>query len=177
MDEIGQDVIARIFRDEWPAVHMMWGAVQELTTYCAYQALIDRVDHPVLNVICQRIMKQELKHFAFYFQQARKRLAASKKTQAVVSRALKLGWTPVGDGMSPTEEAVHAIRFLFDGRDGAAIGHVERRMRELPGIEWFDLFTKYVVKHDIRTAPREWLPAKRGGARIEARPLSELPTA
>jgi hypothetical protein len=177
VDEIGQEVIARLFPDEWPAVHMMWGAVQELTTYSAYQALIDRVDHPVLNVICQRIMKQELKHFAFYYQHCRRRLAASEKTQKVVSRALKIGWTPVGDGMSPTPEAVHAIRFLFDGKDGTAIGNVEKRIRELPGLEWFDLFTTYAEKHDIRAAPREWLPAKRAGARIEARPLSELPTA
>jgi hypothetical protein len=177
VDEVGQIVIAKLFPEAWPAVHMIWGAVQELTTYSAYQSLVDRIDHPVLNVICQRIMKQELKHFAFYYQQARKRLAASKRTQVVVSNALRVGWTPVGDGMSPTSEAVHAIRFLFDGRDGQAIPHVERRIRELPGLEWFDLFTKFAVKHDIRAAPREWLPAERKGANGAARRVVELPTA
>jgi Fatty acid desaturase len=164
-DEFGGAIVSEIFREAWPAVHMIWGTIQELTTYTAYQCLIDRIQHPVLDVICQRIMKQELRHYAFYREHAKRRLAASKHTQQVVSYALKLAWTPVGDGMSPTEESCHAIRFLFDGREGTAIDRIESKIRDLPGLEWFDLFSRFAHKHDIRRAPAAWLPEAAPGAR------------
>jgi len=158
VDEIGQKVLGKVFKEHWPAVHMFWGTIQEFTTYTAYQALIERVGHPILTTICQRIMKQELRHYAFYREHCKKRLLADTTTQKVVSTAAKLGWTPVGDGMCPKEEAVHAIRFLFDGLDGTAIPRIENKIRELPGFEWFDLFTKYAERHNIRRAPDAWFP-------------------
>lgn len=158
IDELGQSALGVVFRESWPAVHMVWGVVQEMTTYMAYQGLLERVDHPVLNVICQRIMKQELRHYTFYRDQAARRLAASRRAQQVVSYALKVGWTPVGDGMSPKADVAHIIRYLFDGYEGAAIARIESKVRALPGLEWFDLFTKYARQHDIRRAPREWFP-------------------
>lgn len=158
IDEIGQRVIAAAFAPAWPAVHMVWGAVQEMTTYTAYTQLIQRINHPILTTICQRIMKQEMRHYAFYASQARKRLAESAFARRVVSRALKIGWTPVGDGMCPRPEVLHAIRFLFDGADGPFVRHIEERVRELPGLEWFDLFTKFVEQNHIRRAPASWIP-------------------
>jgi hypothetical protein len=156
-DEAAQTAVSMAFPDAWPATHMVWGAIQECTTYNAYKQLIDRTGHPILKTICERIMKQELKHFAFYFQQARKRFSDSKLAQKLARGALTLAWTPVGDGMSPKAEVFHALRFLFDGRDGDGVGLVEARIRELPGMEWFDLFTRYVERHDIRRAPEAWL--------------------
>lgn len=156
IDEIGQRVLSIMFPYAWPAVHMVWGVVQEWTTYCAYQALIDRVNHPILNEICKRIMKQELRHFAFYRDQARRRLQ-TKAAQKVTTYALKIGWTPVGDGMSPKSEVFHAIQFLFDGMDGSVPKAIDKKMRELPGLEWFDLFEHFATKHQIRRAPDAWI--------------------
>lgn len=158
IDEISQTVLSRVFPEGWPAVHMVWGTVQEFTTYTAYQALIERVNHPILNVICQRIMKQELRHFAFYKEHAKRRLAASEATQRLATWALKVGWTPVGDGMSPKSEVCHAISFLFDGMDGDASQRIDQKVRELPGLEWFDMFTRFVQENNIRKAPRSWFP-------------------
>lgn len=155
-DEWGQDLLGAVVPDHWPAVHMTWGTIQEFTTYHAYQALIDRIDHPILNKICQRIMKQELRHYVFYREHAKKRLARSAITRAVTNIAVKGAWTPVGDGMCTKEDAVHAIRFLFDGLDGNVIPKVEQKARELPGLEWFNLFTKFAQTHDIRRAPDSW---------------------
>jgi hypothetical protein len=156
IQETGQNALSVVFPDAWPAVHMVWGAIQEYTTYTAYQALIDRIDHPILNVICQRIMKQELKHYAFYNTHAKRRLAESAVARRLAAEALKLAWVPVGQGMCSEEDACHAIRFLFDGLEGDAIAAVERKVRTLPGLEWFDLFTKYAEKNRIRAAPRAW---------------------
>lgn len=176
IDEIAQTCLSRVFPEGWPAVHMVWGVVQEFTTYTAYQALIERIDHPVLNVICQRIMKQELRHYAFYREHAKKRLAASPATQRLVSWALKVGWTPVGDGMSPKSEVRHAIQFLFDGAHGDAVARIDRKMRELPGLEWFDLFTRFAEEHAIGRAPASWMPRYRreDGAEASGDALSEV---
>ncbi len=161
IDEIGQTVLSRVFPDGWPAVHMIWGVVQEFTTYNGYIALIERTGHPILATICQRIMKQEMKHFAFYRDQAYKRLVNNPGAQRLTTEALKIGWTPVGEGMCRKEDVHHAIRWLFDGREGEAIDKVDRKMREMPGLEWFDLFRKYVTKHDLGPAPDSWFPRPR----------------
>jgi hypothetical protein len=115
IDEIGQVVLSKLFPDGWPAVHMVWGVIQEFTTYTAYQAIIDRMNHPILTKMCTRIMKQELKHFAFYKSQAEKRLASSASARRLATQALKIGWTPVGDGMNHKDDVAHAIQYLFDG--------------------------------------------------------------
>ncbi len=155
-DEWAQTALGAFLPDHWPAVHMTWGTIQEFTTYHAYQALIERIDHPILNKICQRIMKQELRHYVFYREHAKKRLDRSPITRMVNSTAVKAAWTPVGDGMCPKEESVHAIRFLFDGLDGPSIPRVEQKTRELPGLEWFNMFTEFAQRHDIRRAPDSW---------------------
>jgi hypothetical protein len=158
IDEVGQRVLARLVPHAWPAVHMVWGAIQEITTYTAYRELSRRTGHPVLQELCRRIMKQEARHFAFYFHHARRRLAASARTRMIARAALAVGWTPVGEGMQPREESVHAVRYLFDGHEGTAIGEIERRVRELPGLEQFDMFTRFAQRHDIRRAPASWYP-------------------
>lgn len=160
-DELGQFAVSRMFPNEFPAIHMVWGVIQEYTTYSGYQSLLERVNHPVLNIICERIMKQEMKHYAFYKDHAKRRLAASTWAQKVTSYALKLAWTPVGDGMCEKSDTHHAIRFLFDGIDGDAAARIDSKMRELPGLEWFDLFTKFVRDQNIRKAPDSWFPPTR----------------
>lgn len=157
VDEVGQTLLSYVFASSWPAVHMTWGVIQELTTYMAYQALVERVDHPVLQLICRRIMKQELRHYAFYREHAR-RLLAGVVAQQVVSAALKLAWTPVGDGMCPKQEVCHAVRFLFDGADGIAIPQIEAKVQELPGLSWFNMFTRFAQRHAISKAPSTWMP-------------------
>lgn len=161
LDEISQTILSHVFPDGWPAAHMVWGVIQEFTTYNGYLALIERTGHPILATICQRIMKQEINHFAFYRDQAYKRLVSNPAAQRLTTQALKIGWTPVGSGMSAMEEVNHAIRFLFDRHEGEAIDKVERKMHELPGLEWFDLFRKYVTKHQISRAPDSWFPRPR----------------
>jgi hypothetical protein len=160
IEEIGQRTLATLVPDAFPAVHMVWGAVQELTTLSAYRQLVARTEHPVLHAICHRIMKQEARHFAFYFQRAHEELAASPFARRVTSSGLRFAWTPVGDGMLDKPDVLHSLRFLFDGMDGDAIPAIEARVRELPGLGWFDLFSRYVRRHELRAAPACWLPAR-----------------
>jgi rubrerythrin len=168
IDEISQTTLCRVFPSRWPAVHMVWGVIQEFTTYHGYLSLIERVNHPVLNEICDRIMRQELRHFAFYRAQAVKRLEGDRITQKIVNGALRLGWTPVGDGMNERAEVLHALRFLFDGREGSVIPEIERRIQQVPGLEWFDLFTRYVERYELSKAPASWFNERRAAQRRPA---------
>ncbi|MCK6592003.1 MAG: hypothetical protein L6Q76_31005, partial [Polyangiaceae bacterium] len=51
-------------------------------------------------------------------------------------------------------------KFLFDGIEGPYPHLIDQKMRELPGLEWFDLFTKFVKTHDIGKAPASWFPLR-----------------
>lgn len=155
-DEFMQRALPMVFPEDFPAVHMTWGAIQELTTYHCYQSLVRRVKHPILVQICERIMKQELKHFSFYYQQAQQRLSQRKAAQLLTKAVLQASWTPVGAGIVANSEIQHTIRFLFDGMHGPIIPKIEAKIRELPGQFHFNLFTKYARKHQLAAAPVQW---------------------
>ena len=59
---------------DFAAIHMMWGAVNELTTLTGYHALIRRCDHPVLHQLLRKVIQDERRHFAFYRAQAKARM-------------------------------------------------------------------------------------------------------
>src|SRR5262249_27652511 len=67
-------LVARAWRD-FVGVHMAWGAINELTTLVGYQRLATMADHPVLTELVARIVRDESRHFSFYFHQAARWLA------------------------------------------------------------------------------------------------------
>lgn len=58
-------------RKDFVAIHMTWGAANELTTLTAYHRLIAKTEHPQLVRMLRAIIKDERRHFAFYRAQAR----------------------------------------------------------------------------------------------------------
>src|SRR5205814_5588354 len=107
---------------DFVAIHMTWGAINELTTLTAYHQLIRRSSHPVLHQMLRKIIQDERRHFAFYRAQAKARLTGNPRAARLVRRALQAFWTPVGAGVK-TDEAVDALAlYLFgdspEGRDG-----------------------------------------------------------
>jgi hypothetical protein len=122
----------------WPdfiAVHMAWGAINELTTLTGYQRLAALAGHPVLSDLLSRIMRHESRHFHFYFRQAEKRLA--RPAAARVARFLvDHFWSPVGSGVQAAEETRFLITYLLSGPSGrAAARKVDTTIRSLPGFE------------------------------------------
>jgi len=120
----------------WPdfvAVHMTWGAINELTTYVGYQRLVEVAGHPVLAELLARIMRDELRHFSFYYHEAEKRLR--RPTTARVARALvDRFWAPVGSAEQPLAETRFLARYLLSGPDGrAAARRIDDKIRRLPG--------------------------------------------
>lgn len=129
------------------AVHMAWGAINELTAAAAYQAVERRTGNPVLSKLLNRIMRQERKHFSFYYQQAHKRLEGEPRTQALVSFALRNMWRVVGTGVSGEENLAFIAAVHFGDEEGRRpLREAEQKIQGLPGLEWFDLLSKAVAK-------------------------------
>jgi rubrerythrin len=124
-----------LFRD-FVAVHMTWGAVNELGTLTGYHRIIAKTEHPVLIQLLQAIIKDERRHFAFYRAQARMRLARSKQARTITRWALEHLWAPVGTGVRPQPETDFVIHSLFGDADGViAVKEMEDTLGELPGLQ------------------------------------------
>ena len=120
----------------WPdfcAVHMTWGAINELTTLTGYRRLAEVANHPVLSDLLDRIIRDESRHFFFYYRHADTRLqrpAVARVARLLVDRF----WAPVGSGVQPRDELRFMAGYLFAGDEGrAAARKVDDTIRRLPG--------------------------------------------
>ncbi|HEX8073911.1 MAG TPA: ferritin-like domain-containing protein [Thermoleophilaceae bacterium] len=131
-----------LFRD-FIALHMTWGAINELSTLTAYKQLIRRSDHPVLHQMLRRVIQDERRHFAFYRAQGKARMAAAPvRTRRLVRWVFERFWTPVGAGVKTEEEvdalAIHLFGDSPEGREG--IREIDAAFEDLPGLEGLTLF-------------------------------------
>lgn len=141
VSHIGTLLGSALFRD-FVAVHMTWGAVNELGTLTGYHRIIAKTEHPVLIQLLQAVIKDERRHFAFYRAQARMRLARSRQARTITRWALEHLWAPVGTGVRPQAETDFVIHSLFGDADGmVAVKEMEATLGELPGLEGSSFLT------------------------------------
>jgi hypothetical protein len=120
---------------DFAAVHMTWGAAQECTTLHGYESLARQSGHPVLKELMARIVKDERRHFAFYYNQAERRLARSPRMQRITRFAMDRLWRPIGVGAMPARESDFAAWYLFRDEAGQAALHaIDGTMAQLPGM-------------------------------------------
>lgn len=118
------------------AVHMTWGALNELLTFNGYRLLARRTTHPLLAELLRRIAAQEARHYAFYVLQAEVRLAESRVARRVVPALVGRTWTPVGvgDAYKPAEEFDAVLGYLAEGPEGErAMRAMDEAIARLPG--------------------------------------------
>jgi hypothetical protein len=135
-----------LFRD-FIALHMTWGAINELSTLTGYHALIRRTEHPVLHQMLRRVIQDERRHFAFYRAQARARLwRAPRRTRRLVRWILDSFWTPVGAGVKSDEEVDALVLYLFgyDERGREMIREMDATVSEIPGLNGLTLLEGYL---------------------------------
>jgi hypothetical protein len=135
-----------VFRD-FVALHMTWGAINELTTLTGYQALIRRSEHPVLHQMLRRVIQDERRHFAFYRAQAKARLArAPRRVRRLVRWIFSNLWTPVGAGVKTQEEVDALGLYLFgcDERGREMIREMDATIAQIPGLEGLSLLEGYL---------------------------------
>jgi hypothetical protein len=134
----------------WPdfcAVHMTWGAINELTTLTGYHRLKAVSAHPVLGDLLEEIMRDESRHFFFYYRQADLRLrrpGSARVARLLVDRF----WAPVGSGVGAPGELEFMARYLFAGDEGRqAARKVDDTIRKLPGFAGARLLESWMDRH------------------------------
>lgn len=134
----------------WPefvAVHMVWGAINELTTLTGYQRLAAVAGHPVLETLLERIIRDESRHLSFYYKQAERRLA-DRRVARVARFLVTRFWAPVGSGVQPLAETQFLARYLFADAEGrAAARKIDAHIRRLPGFADVPLLESWIARH------------------------------
>jgi len=129
-------VAVSLLSKAWPdfcALHMAWGAINELTALTGYRRLAGLSGHPVLAALLERIALDESRHFFFYYRQAEERLrrpGAARVARLIVDRF----WAPVGSGEQSKDDLAFLAGYLFGGAEGrAAARKIDETIRKLPG--------------------------------------------
>ncbi len=129
-------MMAKLMPKRFVSLWMFWGAIQECLTTQAYEAMIKNTNNPVLAEMFRRIAKQERRHFAYYFNQARERLENNKRNQKFCRYIVNKFYAPVGGGVKTESEAAGLVAKLFPGeRIYEVMQYIEKRMAQLPGME------------------------------------------
>jgi rubrerythrin len=146
-EDFAQGLMATFTPKRFVSLWMFWGALQECLTTQAYEEMIRNTKNPVLAELFRRIAKQERRHFAYYFNQARERLDHNKANQRFCRFIVNKFYAPVGSGVKTEAESVRLIAQLFPGdRIFEVMSYIERRMAQLPGMEKLDACTKWAAK-------------------------------
>jgi hypothetical protein len=146
LESAGVAFLSRLWPD-FCALHMTWGAINEITALMGYRRLAKLSGHPVLTQLLDRIALDESRHFFFYYRQAEERLqrpGAARVARLIVDRF----WAPVGSGEQAKEDLRFLAGYLFGGDEGrAAARKIDETIRRLPGFEsvrlveaWIDSF-------------------------------------
>lgn len=140
---IKQSLLAQAVGEDFIAVHMTWGAINEWCTHAGYARMIERERHPVLTELLERIMRQETRHVAFYVSQARARLAASRRARRLTRFAVRKFWRPVGSGVMPESETRHLLSYLLAGPEGErSAARIDSSIDRLPGLSGLGLLRR-----------------------------------
>lgn len=146
-EDFTQTMIAKLMPRTFVALWMFWGALQECLTTQAYEELANNTSNPVLAELCRRIAKQERRHFAYYFGQARKKLDGHGWAQRFIRWIAKRFYAPVGGGVKTDQEGARLVAQLFPGdKIFEVMSYIEKRMAQLPGMDGLDCCTRWAAK-------------------------------
>jgi rubrerythrin len=146
-EDFMQQLIAKTMPKRFVSLWMFWGALQECLTMQAYEEMIRRTENPVLAELFRRIAKQERRHFAYYFGQARTRLQDNPRNQRFCRFIARHFYAPVGSGVKTDAESAELVARLFpNDRIIEVMSYIERRMAQLPGMAGLDACTRWAAK-------------------------------
>ena len=140
------DHAVRPFGKYFHAAHMVWGAINEITTLQAYRRLSDLARHPVLKTLLTAIIQEESLHSGFYWNVARVKLNQAKFSRDLARFIIGRFWTPVGQGAKPAHETNYVIATLFRGANGLEFFSrtVADRIARLPGFTGFTALSERI---------------------------------
>jgi hypothetical protein len=139
------------------AVYLSIGAINELSTLTGYGALIRKSGHPVLKDLLSRIIKDERRHFAFYYNSAKEWLGGNERAQRLDRWMLDRVWVPVGQGVKKQEEVDALAVYLFDDEQGEQdLLEIDEKIGRLPGLSGIKLMSKALdaARERVRRNPQ-----------------------
>ncbi len=137
-------LLSRVFSNQFPAVYLSFGAIQEMTTLRGYERLCRYTRNPVLKILCERIAKQERRHFAWYFNHARELLLESSGARILARKLLEFNWVPVGAGIKSPDEVKKLFLILFPAETARnLVREIDSKIGTLPGLEGIRLMEPY----------------------------------
>jgi hypothetical protein len=142
---------------DFSAVYLSIGAINELSTLTGYGALIRKSGHPVLKDLLSRIIKDERRHFAFYYNSAKEWLSGNERAQRVDRWMLDRVWVPVGQGVKTQEEVDALALYLFDDEQGEEeLLELDAKIGKLPGLVGIKLMSKalYAARERVSRNPQ-----------------------
>jgi len=146
-EDFAQTMIAKLMPQTFVALWMFWGSLQECLTTQAYEELARNTNNPVLAELCRRIAKQERRHFAYYFGQAKKKLEGQGWAQRFTRWIAKRFYAPVGGGVKTDAEGARLVAQLFPGdKIFAVMSYIEKRMGQLPDMDGLDCCTRWAAR-------------------------------
>jgi hypothetical protein len=161
-----QTLAANLAGEDFIAVHMTFGVINEWSTYAGYGRLLAQTDHHELTKVVARIQRQETRHVAFYASQARQRLERSRAARLLTRLVLRIIWTPVGSGIMPAAETAFLLRYLMGGAEGArVIRQIDEKVDRLPGLAGLHLVRRAAARYGVGpdTRGRGTGPGSRAG--------------
>ncbi|MBV9959254.1 MAG: acyl-ACP desaturase [Acidobacteria bacterium] len=164
-------MLTNCFGRYFSGTHMVWGAINELTTLQGYRRLWQLAAHPVLEYLLRAIAREESAHANFYWHIARLHLERSTYARRLARFTISNFWTPVGQGAKPQHETNRLIRTLFEGRPGVSFFErtVSRRIKQLPGLDGLNTISETIAGIALdEEAPEHilagnWMNAPSGG--------------
>lgn len=140
------DHACRPFGRYFHGAHMVWGAINEITTLQGYRRLSDLARHPVLKTVLSAIIQEESIHSNFYWNVARVKLNQAKFSRHLARFVVGRYWTPVGQGAKPARETNYVLSTLFRGPSGLECFNrtVASRIARLPGFAGFTALSERV---------------------------------
>ena len=138
--------VTNLFGKHFTAVHMTWGAINELSTLNGYNRLWQLAKHPVLEHILRGIVREEARHSFFYWSIARIKLIASPFRQKLTRFIIDRFWSPVGEGTKPKSDSNLVIKTLFAGAEGIRLmdQRVNQQIERLPGLAGLKTVTQRI---------------------------------
>lgn len=122
------------------AVHMAWGAIDEMMAALAYTHLAAYTRNAELAKLLTRMAKDERRHQSFYYHQAEQRMG-HWLARNLARIALDAFWSPVGIGVGGDADELAFIAWLVlgPGKGMEELRNNDRLMGRLPGLEGCDL--------------------------------------
>ena len=134
--------------DDFFAVHMSWGAINELTTLRFYSVMRARTRSDLLRAVLRDVIAQEALHYSFYRNFAIRRLAGNPRGQRIVRWALEHLWSPVGLGLRNRTDVDRLMLGLFADRPDQVV-QMDSQIHRIPGLAGLHL-----IRGTLETAGR-----------------------